>query len=1451
MSSQSQFVQLDRRFHPFTGDGDVDEIASESVFGRFLGRERESVGWEDILSICGVRVILGEPGSGRTEEFRHQRHLLIDRGEASFYIPLHELAHKEIDGILLDRDLVNFRSWKRGRDRCWIFLDAVDEAKLESNRAWEAALKNAYRSIGREALEFTTILISCRVHQWDPILDPRRIEEAFNLTQRFKKKSNETSEDADTKAKALEIFLLEPLDEIRIRKYAGAFDTENVNEFVEAIRKNHCWEFAGRPYDVKFLLSYWRSRGQLGALSEMIDHLVDHQLTEHRADSRRVFDIPKEKLRDGAETLAAASILCNCLHFSTSTFERGSGRALLPSSCMPGDWSEMEVETLLDRPLFTASSLGKIRFHHRRTTEYLAVCWIQKRSAELSNLDLNLLFFSRYHGKLWIRESRESVSTWLACLSPGGWGRELRSKLIRISPDSFFRKGDPAELPSKAKVEIIDSFVAQYARHDVLRLSTEESVVARIGDAIMAARLAHHLLDINVPPGVKIEILGIATTLHLKECLPAALALIGSGSNRLDLPGYAINLIEACGGPDEIEELSKLVHSIPSMTPYLAASLVSILFPERMKVSTLEDLIRKSVSSGEKFFLEMRIREKIDEASDRTLLVIIAQMLIRLIYDEKRPDNEFIDSQFRWLVDSLATVFNRLCAYNHHGQAEIEILGLVMWILRRPSIRHSNAWTRNDNERFDVDKLTQCHPPIRRVAFWREVEFQRRAAPRKTSQWTGEGRDVYFYDLNLTICSKDLIWALRDSSEMADQRDKDCAFEFSVYLWIHGTRTRKIFAQLRDLTLDDAARSEYLAVTRRSLRFRRSKTLWFRIRNGRYTRGNYWYYQKSKLKHAYNQFRSCRALLLNLGKVRDGSLPGWIRDLCCEGSESRNRYIMDDLSYLETLYSKRVGRFFGKQIRKATELGCIKIWGTHTPDITRNTIIGIPGAVGIQTLWKKRDLNFPQFSTLEADRASRYALSEINGFPPWFPDLVDSQPKAVRGVFVEQIISEWFYHDENCYFKVLYQLDRDDEPLTALLSPVLTQLLLRNDPELFKVLELTTLVLTRVGSLSEREWARLARERCDRYEPKSDHFTLWLSVWIQTDAMSALTFIEALREPFFTENRQSNFVVALCSQLVGRHGRGSLKFRNPDHLNPENVERWVRCVYQWVCEDDDIHRQSGECYSPTDRDDAQFYRGNLLADVADLDDPSVDHILDALSNDPEFSKAYNYLEYLREKRAKRFADREAWSERQFRQFADDREADPTTSAGLFEIVLRRMNAIKHDVEDAEESIRDYFNEERNEFGLQSFLTRQLRERRNARYTAPRETEIDGQQRTDIQIHSPRVDGNIQVEVKLASMTSRSTSSLLLDMEVQLLGQYMRDRTSNFGIFALGLGRGRDTWKDPDSGRDLSFPDLIELLSRRAAELEHALGHAKRIVVIGIDFRERERRKSKSLSRKES
>jgi hypothetical protein len=147
----------------------------------------------------------------------------------------------------------------------------------------------------------------------------------------------------------------------------------------------------------------------------------------------------------------------------------------------------------------------------------------------------------------------------------------------------------------------------------------------------------------------------------------------------------------------------------------------------------------------------------------------------------------------------------------------------------------------------------------------------------------------------------------------------------------------------------------------------------------------------------------------------------------------------------------------------------------------------------------------------------------------------------------------------------------------------------------------------------------------------------------------------------------------------------------------------------------------------------------------------------------------------------------------------------------------------------------------NEAGLQSFLVRKLRERNNGRYTAPREPQIDGEDRPDIQIHRAGITGHVQIEAKLGDMESRSIKSLLRDLEHQLLGQYMRDQHSTHGIFVVGFsGKGkRTTWQDPETRQEVRFEEVIARLEVRASELQANAGNRKKLRVFGIDFRERE------------
>lgn len=69
-----------------------------------------------------------------------------------------------------------------------------------------------------------------------------------------------------------------------------------------------------------------------------------------------------------------------------------------------------------------------------------------------------------------------------------------------------------------------------------------------------------------------------------------------------------------------------------------------------------------------------------------------------------------------------------------------------------------------------------------------------------------------------------------------------------------------------------------------------------------------------------------------------------------------------------------------------------------------------------------------------------------------------------------------------------------------------------------------------------------------------------------------------------------------------------------------------------------------------------------------------------------------------------------------------------------------------------------------------------------------------------------------------------------------MGQRQRARNSRHGVLVLGMHNGENRhWRAPD-GRQVDFHDLLAALRAKARELEAAHPEAKRLEVVGIDFR---------------
>jgi len=111
MDENPNFVDLNRRFRILDPHRDSEESALDSYVAANLGI-RSGLGWEDLLKKRRV-IILGEPGSGKTWEFRERARAFQANGQFALFIPLDRLATEPWEAAIGLEMRQQVRRWLR------------------------------------------------------------------------------------------------------------------------------------------------------------------------------------------------------------------------------------------------------------------------------------------------------------------------------------------------------------------------------------------------------------------------------------------------------------------------------------------------------------------------------------------------------------------------------------------------------------------------------------------------------------------------------------------------------------------------------------------------------------------------------------------------------------------------------------------------------------------------------------------------------------------------------------------------------------------------------------------------------------------------------------------------------------------------------------------------------------------------------------------------------------------------------------------------------------------------------------------------------------------------------------------------------------------------------------------------------------------------------------------
>lgn len=1419
------FVELDRKFEVYRDEESADEAARRSYVAEFAGRPYQ-LDWQSVLAHRLV-VVLGEPGSGKSEELRSQyRH-----NSDSYFLRLEQLVTEDIDTILSVEELDRLKRWKSSSTPALFLLDAVDESKLKRDDDFIVALDRLSKALG-PARYRAQLVVSSRISEWRPQTDREAIRERFVVPV-----DGATSNAGDGEVLVTTIL---PLTAEQVRLFAESKGIRDAQRFLDALGEHNAWPFAGRPLDVSNLYAYWREKGTLSGLTALTEYMVKKLLAEV-SNKEKSDPLTSEQARSGAEYLAAAAVLCKNLKFEVPDDGHISDqKRLSPALILPGDWKPNERRALLDRAIFDSESRGALSFHHRSHIEYLAASWIERLMAHNCPFEAlqDILFVQEADGAMTLRASLAPVAAWLVKPDAAPWRARLENLLVETAPEIHFHWGDPAALPIQYRKRVLEAIVRKYRGRDYVAIDVSLEALARIADAGLAEDISTYLTDRDVSDSLKADLLMIIMEGKLPDCIDSVLKLFEDEETSQSLRRYAVLAIRDAGTAEHRRRLSESCQRLEHINNKTLGCLFETLFPACLSVKEALELLQRatSVSRYEIEFLnavKAQLAKSLNVANAMPMLRGFVDMMAR----EPMSVSRRMSEQYHWVSELLPLCLSEALERPKFSEEDTDTIFETVLYVEHAIMFDSQVHDDVEAHRAKIRDAFAKSAELRRAIFWKRV------ARYRASQ-NGKEPPTHLLDPHVSLlpwAPSDIDWMVTDSLERADDRDRKVAIEAALSIcWTKRKPLRAVVWEVRRVFSHRDLRPLVL----KHLRNRIAAPVWLRYNkyvSNRLLDAHWWTMRRIEVVRWKNAVKSQLWLWTHLPGVRSGKYPQAIRYLVEPMQDTGTS------QYGVSAWEKVRSRW-GATLTTAAQEGCTNIWKMFSPQLPyerkeKNSVDGrvVLGLIALQTAWKAGRLEFNQFNGGDVSRAVRYACSELNGLPDWFEALANTCPDEVANTLMLAIDAESKYPaDAPLVHEVLAKLAGAKSPTMAAANAA-HHCLSQCDPMNHRVLEQATTTLLRTGIRCYDDLLALAPSRVQLYGAGEGRWLTWMSIWLRLDAIPAIRYLETAIKGCSADDADE-LVIQLCSILGGSYG-AALPMGRASFLAPSSLALLIPLVCRHVRRADDIDRTNGGAYSPLPRDDAQDFRARLWEVLRTSDSHEADAALQGFLDDDSVPTERDWVLSILEVRKGKQADPAAWFPEDVQAFGAHHRHTPRSGYQLYQLVMRLLLDIKANVEISENATdRLQVRKEDKEVHFQGFLKRQLDQRSLQWFAVTQESTIDLNQRPDLRLEIPGI-GALPVEVKLANLEHWTAEKLLERLEVQLVGQYLRASDVNYGVYVVGNTEPKRQWQRPGDKQLIGFVELVSLLQAKVEKLMSERSQSVHgLSVIGIDFSDpRERR----------
>ena len=1185
-------VPLIRHFIAIPGGYRKSSEALDEAWLLHLSGER--VQWGELQDQERV-VLLADAGAGKTFELRAEAERLIERGQAAFFIRIEDID-EDFGAAFEVGDAAAFERWLKGSGEAWFFLDSVDEVRLETPRAFEAALR-AFAARIHDAQQRAHVIISSRPYAWRPDLDSALIDELLPSTRKVTESVDDEGtpfkkgQDAEAKP-GLQIYRLAPLDEDDIRLFAAHRNVSDVGAFIAALHRTALFGLAQLPFDLDDLTATWNATGALDSRLTVLDRGIRQRLSEHGAARMR---LSLDRALEGARRLALATTLTG----ETNIRLPGASGPGLDSSALLAGWSVEEIDALLSKGVFSDAIYDMVRFRHREMRELLAAQWLANvLQRPEGRAAVEGLIFRDSYGETIIAPRLRPLLPWLILTDDG-----VRERAVRLHPEIALEGGDPARLPFATREDFLKNIVAGIVNkanrggdnHQISRIAQtdlepavqdlldthfdDDDVVFFLGRVIWQGEMpsaARRLEPISLNPERGIYARIVSTRAVASVGGYAAADGLWAGLNERAEPLPRRLLAELLDdAPATLRSVDLLIASIDRLEPYV-----------RFESTGLTQALHRLIDR-----LPMTSKQAVERPLER-LVDGFAGYLARPPFVQARACR--VSQSHAWLMGPAMRAVERLII----GRSDATLHASALQILTSAPALGRYGDSEGREYKSKLEDLVPRWTALNDALFWRSVTLardeQEEGTPPLEDDWNVlvEG---HYWRFEAESFTRTLPW-IRDQ---ALPEDRSVALSRAFRSYAQNGRPRPWRRALWGAVGGDADLEFKLGRLMRpppnpSLRrWRSSGTRW-------------------NQQHKKRQARDARAradfvarLQANPESVRSpqGLKPGemtWDHvhlQRSIEGDGSR-------LSRSGGGQWKALIPEFGEAVAEAFRDAALRQWRAYRPVLGSEGAnrASIPyqltfGMAGLEIEAGSESQGLETLNDADALQALRYAPWELNGFPAWFQPLFNSHPDiALEMIWAEILWELGAAESETPMHYLLHNLVYYSPWLHGRLAEPLRLWLLENGAPNFDVLRHARAIMIG-GGATPAAIAELARV-CARDETTpDDQQPLWFALWVDADPAAA---IPALEGQLASPKRQpaTDFAEKFLANLMGdRRGVGAAigAWRNATDLR-----RLYGLMHEHIRVSEDIERRSGHVYSPTPRDEAQHARNSLFSLLADL-----------------------------------------------------------------------------------------------------------------------------------------------------------------------------------------------------------------------------------------------------------